>query len=78
MDRAVVEADPGAVGKALLAKSAGEGPLSRVDAHVNLQGSRLGETFAALATAVGLLSCVGPLMGPDPRQVGKPPAAKPA
>lgn len=76
MNCAVVEADPGAVGEALPTEAADEGPLSRVDAGMDLKSSRLGETFPTLATAVGLLSCVGPLVGPDPCQMGKPPAAK--
>jgi len=76
VDRAAVEADPGAVGEAFLTIAADEGPLSRVDARMNLKRPRLGEAFPTLVTAVGLLSCVGPLVGPDPRQMGEPPAAK--
>lgn len=66
VDRAVVEADPGAVGEALLADAADEGPLPRVDAGVNLQSSRLGEALPTLTTAVGLLPRVDPLVGSDP------------
>ena len=78
MDCAVVEADPGAVGEAFPAEAADKGPLSCVDAGVDLQSTRLGETFPTLAAAVGFLSRVGPLMGPDPGQVRKPPAAEAA
>lgn len=75
---AVVEADPGAVGEALPADAADEGPLPRVDAGVNLQRPRLGETLPALQAAVGLLARVGPLVRPHARQVREAPAAEAA
>lgn len=78
MDRAVVEADPGAVGEALPADAADEGPLPGVDAGVNLQGPRLREALPALQAAVGLLPRVGPLVRPHARQVREAPAAEPA
>lgn len=43
---------------------------------MDLQSSRLGETLPALAAAVGLFSSVGPLVGPDPCEMGEPSAAK--
>jgi len=76
VDGAVVEADGGQVGEALLAHAAGERPLARVHARVDLQRPRLGEALPAQATAVRLLPGVGPLVGPDPRQVGKTSAAE--
>lgn len=76
MNRAVVEADPRAVGKAFVAQAADERPLPCVDANVNLERSGLGETLPALATAVGLLPRVSPLVGPDTSEVRKPPATE--
>lgn len=78
MNGAVVEADPRAVGEALSADAAYEGPLARVDAGVNFQSSRLGETLAALQAAVGFLPRVDPLVRSHTRQVREAPAAEPA
>lgn len=78
MDRAVVEADSRAVGKAFVAQPADEWSLPGMDANVDLERSRLSETLPALATAVGLLPCVGPLVGPDTSEVREPPAAEAA
>lgn len=39
VDRAVVEADPGAIGEAFPTEAAYEGPLSCVDAGVDLKSS---------------------------------------
>lgn len=78
VNRAVVEADPGAVGEALPANAANKGPLARVDAGVNLQGSRLGETLPALQATVRFLPGVDTLVRPHARQVWEAPAAEPA
>lgn len=74
---AVVEADARLGGEAFPTDAADKRPFSSVDTvGVDLQRSRLGEAFPALAAVVGLLSRVDPLVRPDSRQMRKRAAAE--
>lgn len=75
MNRAMMKADAGAVGKALPTEATHERSLPGVDASVDLQSSRLSEALSTLTADVRFLTSVNALMSSHPSQVRESPPA---